>query len=358
MSEIILTIDGIDPILLYGEKNSKLNLVKKAFPELVITSRGNNLKIVGEKKHAQKAKGTFEKMVRLIKEHHELTNHTLEDILNGENPFDTKISSSDLSSIIVTGRNGKPIKAKTVNQKRLFEASENNDIVFAIGPAGTGKTYTAVALAVRALKNRLVKKIIMTRPAVEAGENLGFLPGDLKDKVDPYLRPLYDALDDLFPADKLAHFMTTRVIEVAPLAFMRGRTLDNAFIILDEAQNATTMQLKMFLTRLGPNAKCIITGDISQIDLPYNQRSGLSHSINILDGTEGIVAVQLTADDVVRHRLVKEIIRAYSKDSEKRRAMREEKKNGRISDRSKREERPHRDERRNRDERFKNEEEE
>ena len=322
MSEIVLTIDGVDPVDLYGEKNSKLNLVKNAFPELIITSRGENLKIKGEKKLAQKAKGTIEKMVRLLKEQHELTVHTITDLLNGENPFNTKISNGDKSSFIVMGRSGKAIKAKTVNQKHLFEASEENDVVFAIGPAGTGKTYTAVAIAVRALKNRLVKKIVLTRPAVEAGENLGFLPGDLKDKVDPYLRPLYDALDDLFPADKLEHFMNSRVIEIAPLAFMRGRTLDNAFIILDEAQNATTMQLKMFLTRLGPSAKCIITGDISQIDLPYNQRSGLRHAINILDDTNGIKAVYLTAEDVVRHRLVKEIIKAYSHDDEQRRARR------------------------------------
>ena len=325
MSEINLTIEGVDPVALYGEKNNKLNLIKKAFPETRITSRGNKLKIAGEKKAAQQAKETFEKMIRMLKEHDELSTETIKDMLNGNNPFKAKISKGDTSSTIVNGRNGKPIKAKTVNQKKLFESSETNDIVFAIGPAGTGKTYTAVAIAVRALKNKLVKKIILTRPAVEAGENLGFLPGDLKDKVDPYLRPLYDALDDMFPAEKQEHFMATRVIEVAPLAFMRGRTLDNAFIILDEAQNASSMQLKMFLTRLGPSAKCIITGDISQIDLPHNQRSGLKHSINILGDTEGIGVVYLTTEDVVRHRLVKEIIIAYSKADEKRKAEKEAK---------------------------------
>lgn len=323
MSEINLSIDGVDPVALYGEKNSKLNLIKKAFPQIRITSRGSKLKLEGEKKITQEVKDTFEKMLRMLKEHDELSTQTVKDMLNGNNPFEVKISRGDASSTIVNGRNGKPIKAKTVNQKKLFESAETNDIVFAIGPAGTGKTYTAVAIAVRALKNKLVKKIILTRPAVEAGENLGFLPGDLKDKVDPYLRPLYDALDDMFPPEKLEHFMTNRIIEIAPLAFMRGRTLDNAFIILDEAQNASSMQLKMFLTRLGPSAKCIITGDISQIDLPHNQRSGLKHSINILEDTEGIGVVYLTVDDVVRHRLVKEIIIAYSKADERRKAEKE-----------------------------------
>jgi phosphate starvation-inducible PhoH-like protein len=203
------------------------------------------------------------------------------------------------------------------------EVCETNDIVFAIGPAGTGKTYTAVAIAVRALKNKLVKKIVLTRPAVEAGENLGFLPGDLKEKVDPYLRPLYDALDDMLPMDKLQFFMDNRVIEIAPLAFMRGRTLDNAYIILDEAQNATPLQLKMFLTRLGPSAKCIITGDLSQIDLPHHQKSGLRQSMEILDGVSGIAVLALTAEDVVRHRLVKEIIKAYDKIEGEERAKRE-----------------------------------
>jgi phosphate starvation-inducible PhoH-like protein len=199
----------------------------------------------------------------------------------------------------------------------LVESSEENDILFAIGPAGTGKTYTAVALAVRALKNKSVKKIILTRPAVEAGENLGFLPGDLKEKIDPYLRPLYDALDDMIPPDKLVYFMQNRIIEVAPLAYMRGRTLDNAFMILDEAQNATTLQLKMFLTRIGPSAQCIITGDMTQIDLPKNQQSGLKKTMQILDGIKGIGMVHLSGDDVVRHRLVKDIIKAFDKESEK-----------------------------------------
>lgn len=218
------------------------------------------------------------------------------------------------NDVLVFGPNGKTVRARTANQKRLVQMAEKNDIVFAIGPAGTGKTYTAVALAVRALKNKNVKKIILTRPAVEAGENLGFLPGDLKEKIDPYLRPLYDALDDMIPADKLGYYMSTRTIEIAPLAYMRGRTLDNAFIILDEAQNSTDLQLKMFLTRIGANAKAIITGDITQVDLPRNQRSGLQKATRILKNIDGIAHIELDEDDVVRHRLVKHILRAYDKE--------------------------------------------
>lgn len=334
MSEIILTIKGIDPLELYGEKNIKLNLFRQAFPNITITSRGDSIKISGDKKEAQNAKGKFEMMVRLLKEQHELSLETIKDLLNGNNPFDSRISHGDTNNTtIVHGRGGKPIKPKTKNQKRLVEASEANDIVFALGPAGTGKTYTAVALAVRALKNRLVKKIILTRPAVEAGENLGFLPGDLKDKVDPYLRPLYDALDDMLPLEKLNFFMTNRVIEVAPLAFMRGRTLDNAFIILDEAQNATPTQLKMFLTRIGPSAKCIITGDLSQIDLPYNQKSGLRQSLPMLEQIDGIESVYLSAEDVVRHRLVKEIIKAYDRFGEAQKARRDAERDARDKER-------------------------
>lgn len=331
MSEIILTVDGVDLVELYGEHNAKLNLLRKAFPEVVMTSRGSSLKLSGDKKHTQKAKSKFELMVRLLKEHEELPLQMVQDLMAGNNPFESKLGSSSRGNkTILYGRNGKQIKAKTRNQKKLIEASEDNDIVFAVGPAGTGKTYTAVALAVKALKNRMVKKIILTRPAVEAGESLGFLPGDLKEKIDPYLRPLYDALDDMLPAEKLQQFMATRVIEIAPLAFMRGRTLDNAFIILDEAQNCSTMQLKMFLTRLGPSAKCIITGDLSQVDLPFHQKSGLRRAIDLLEHLEGIEAIYLDAEDVVRHRLVKEIIRAYERSDEEMRRRREsrEKENG------------------------------
>lgn len=319
MSDIILTIDGVDQVELQGEQNSKLNLVKEAYPEIVITSRGSTIKLTGEKKFTQKAKSNIEAMIRVIKSSQTLTHQLVKDILTGGSPHEHLLSSDHSNSVIVHGRNGQPIKAKTVNQKKLVDSAMKNDIVFAIGPAGTGKTYTAVALASRALKERLVKKIILTRPAVEAGESLGFLPGDLKDKVDPYLRPLYDALDDMFPTEKLNYFMTTRVIEVAPLAYMRGRTLDHAFVILDEAQNTTPSQLKMFLTRLGPNAKCIITGDLTQIDLPRNQKSGLINALDILRDIEGISRVNLTTEDVVRHRLVKQIIKAYDAESERNR---------------------------------------
>jgi phosphate starvation-inducible PhoH-like protein len=322
LSEIILTIEGVDPVALYGENNVKLNLLKEAFPEISITARGNNLKLSGEKKYTQKAKARVEQMVRLLKENNELNKQTVEDLLHGKNPFSARISNGLQNITILHGRGGKQIKAKTYNQRKLIQASEENDVVFAVGPAGTGKTYTAVALAVRALKNRTVKKIILTRPAVEAGESLGFLPGDLKEKVDPYLRPLYDALDDMLPIEKLDYFMQNRIIEIAPLAFMRGRTLDNAFIILDEAQNCTTMQLRMFLTRLGPSAKCIVTGDLSQVDLPRSVRSGLRHGIEILSNLKGISTVRLDAEDVVRHRLVKEIIRAFERSDERRKQER------------------------------------
>ena len=288
MSEIILTIEGVDPVELYGENNIKLNLLRRAFPDVSITARGDNLKIMGEKKHTQAAKGKFEQMVRLLKQRKELPTQMVEELLldNG-NPFINHVNGKDIK-VLVHGTRGKAIRAKTKNQQLLVNASEANDVVFAVGPAGTGKTYTAVALAVRALKHKMVKKIILTRPAVEAGESLGFLPGDLKEKIDPYLRPLYDALDDMIPPEKLKHFMETRVIEIAPLAYMRGRTLDNAFIILDEAQNSTSLQIKMFLTRLGPSAKAIITGDLSQVDLPRNVSSGLRKASSILKGIEGI----------------------------------------------------------------------
>lgn len=327
MSEINLTISDIDLLELYGDNNAYLNLIRAASPSISITARGNNLKLVGDKKETQKLKAKFEIMVRMLKEKHELTAQIVEDLLNDNNPFEHRLSASDKNNLtIVHGKKGTPIKAKTVNQKKLVNASETNDIVFAVGPAGTGKTYTAVALAVRALKNRVVKKIILTRPAVEAGENLGFLPGDLKDKVDPFLRPLYDALYDMLPADKIEHFIGNRTIEIAPLAFMRGRTLNDAFIILDEAQNCTSMQIKMFLTRLGPSAKCIITGDLSQIDLPRSVTSGLKMAINVLHDVKGISMIRLSSEDVVRHRLVKEIIIAYDKAELERQERNEQKK--------------------------------
>ena len=310
-SEIVLNIENIDPLLFYGENNVKINLLKKAFPELTITSRGNQIKLIGDKKDSQEAKSKIEWMVKILRDTKELSVHAVEDLLQGVNPYSNKIAPSENKKVILHGRDGKSIYAKTKNQQILVDAVENSDITFVIGPAGTGKTYTAVALAVRALKNKEVKKIILTRPAVEAGESLGFLPGDLKEKIDPYLRPLYDALDDMIPAERLTQFMESRVIEIAPLAFMRGRTLDNAYIILDEAQNCTPVQLKMFLTRLGPSAKAIITGDLTQIDLPYHQKSGLKDATYRLQNIHGIKTVYLSREDVVRHRLVKEILKAY-----------------------------------------------
>ena len=307
-----MSIEGLDALELFGAKDAKLNIVKQAFPEVTISHRGTSLKISGDKKLSQRVKDKIETMIRLLKDNEELSSNTIQNIIHDFNPYHHISSRRNSGNVIVFGNGGKKITARTRNQKRLVDLSEGNDIVFAIGPAGTGKTYTAVALAVRALKNRLVKKIILTRPAVEAGESLGFLPGDLKEKIDPYLRPLYDALDDMLPSEKLEQFMTNRTIEVAPLAFMRGRTLDNAFIILDEAQNTTSMQLKMFLTRLGPNAQCIITGDLSQVDLPRSQKSGLRDATELLGNLEGIATVYLGAEDVVRHRLVKAIVEAYA----------------------------------------------
>jgi phosphate starvation-inducible PhoH-like protein len=311
-SEINLNIDGIDPLKLYGENDNKLKIIKRVYPEVKIVTRGTQIKIEGEKQECQEVKAKIEIMMRMLKENHDLTTQTVEDLLNGSNHLENRIADVASNNVIVYAKDGRPIKAKTLNQKKLVDSSMKNDIVFAIGPAGTGKTYTAVAMAVAALKNKVVKKIILTRPAVEAGESLGFLPGDLKDKVDPYLRPLYDALEDMLPMDKLKFFMENNVIEVAPLAFMRGRTLDNSFIILDEAQNCTSPQLKMFLTRLGPNAKCIITGDLTQIDLPPSQSSGLRRALDLLKSVDGIGTVYLSEEDVVRHRLVKEIVKRYN----------------------------------------------
>ncbi|MBK9270621.1 MAG: PhoH family protein [Saprospiraceae bacterium] len=324
-SEIILNIENIDPLDLLGENNSKLNILRKAYPDILISSRGSQLKISGRKKDTQEVKDKVETMVRLIRDHKELTAQTIEDLIQGTNPYQQQSTYQDNRHILLHGREGKTIYAKTKNQLLMVQAVEENDVVFAIGPAGTGKTYTAVALAVRALKNKFVKKIILTRPAVEAGENLGFLPGDLKEKIDPYLRPLYDALDDMIPAEKLEQYIQNRVIEIAPLAFMRGRTLDNAFIILDEAQNSSTLQMKMFLTRLGPTAKCIITGDLSQIDLHYRQISGLKQAANILGKIRGITTVHLSVDDVVRHRLVKDILRAYDELNQRKELSKSEK---------------------------------
>jgi phosphate starvation-inducible PhoH-like protein len=308
----------------YGYNDANINIIRKTFADLSLHARGNVIKITGDKKRSQECKTKLETMAKMLKELGKLDAHAIQDMLNGGNPFESDMRKES-QNIIVYGINGKPITPRTRNQKRLVQLSEDNDLVFALGPAGTGKTYTAVALAVRAHKLGRVRKIILTRPAVEAGENLGFLPGDLKDKIDPYLRPLYDALDEMIPSDKLNQYMQSRIIEVAPLAFMRGRTLDNAFIILDEAQNCTEMQLKMFLTRLGPSAKCIVTGDLSQIDLPPSQRSGLFRTIDMLSNVDGIGILHLESSDVVRHRLVRVIVEAFDKaDAERKEQQKNE----------------------------------
>ena len=318
MTETIINLETVNPIEFFGVNNGKLDLLKKKFPLLKILSRGTQIKLSGAPEQIENAKEKIELLVQYLERNGHVSENYFEQILGGDDAetVDNFIERNP-NDVLVFGPNGKSVRARTANQKKMVSMSEKNDIMFAIGPAGTGKTYTAVALAVRALKNKMVKKIILTRPAVEAGESLGFLPGDLKEKIDPYLRPLYDALDDMIPADKLGYYMQTRVIEIAPLAYMRGRTLDNAFILLDEAQNATELQLKMFLTRIGANAKAIITGDLTQVDLPRNQRSGLDKAVRILKNIDGIAHVELDEEDVVRHRLVKAIIKAYDRDKER-----------------------------------------
>lgn len=317
MTETIINLDSVNPIEFFGVNNGKLDLLKKRFPLLKILNRGTQLKLSGASEQIELAKEKIELLIQYLERNGNVSHNYFEQILGGDDTESVDhFVENNPHEVLVFGPNGKSVRARTQNQKRMVTQAEKNDIIFAIGPAGTGKTYTAVALAVRALKNKMVKKIILTRPAVEAGESLGFLPGDLKEKIDPYLRPLYDALDDMIPADKLGYYMSTRVIEIAPLAYMRGRTLDNAFIILDEAQNTTDLQIKMFLTRIGANAKAIITGDMSQIDLPKNQKSGLEKATRILKNIDGIAHIELDEEDVVRHRLVKAIIRAYEKEKD------------------------------------------
>jgi phosphate starvation-inducible PhoH-like protein len=325
LTETIISLETVNPIEFFGVNNGKLDILKKKFPLLKILSRGTQLKLSGSPEQVEGAKEKIELIVQYLQRNGHMSENYFEQILGGDDAETVDhFVDRNPNEILVFGPNGKTVRARTVNQKRLVQVAEKNDVVFAIGPAGTGKTYTAVALAVRALKNKMVKKIILTRPAVEAGESLGFLPGDLKEKIDPYLRPLYDALDDMIPADKLGYYMSTRVIEIAPLAYMRGRTLDNAFIILDEAQNATDLQIKMFLTRIGANAKAIITGDLTQIDLPKNQRSGLDKASRILRNIDGIAHIELDEEDVVRHRLVKAIIKAYDRDHKAEQEWKEE----------------------------------
>jgi len=298
----------------YGINDQNIELLRKRFPSLKIIARGNELKLIGEEDLVVQADSLVQEMIDVFEKKGRLDTNFVSDLLVGRSGKPSAETSGLESDIIVYGQHGLVVKAKTPGQRRLVASCQKNDITFAIGPAGTGKTYTAVALAVRALKNREIRRIILTRPAVEAGENLGFLPGDLKEKIDPYLRPLYDALMDMIPGEKLQSFIANGTIEVAPLAFMRGRTLDNAYVILDEAQNATQSQLKMFLTRMGPSAKMVVTGDVTQIDLPKNTPSGLVQGLSLLNGIEGIGFVFLDGADVIRHRLVRDIIDAYKKE--------------------------------------------
>ena len=319
MNELNLTIENLNPLIMWGANNELFEILKKHFPKIKIVARGNDVKVLGDESELKTFNLKFLDIVTHVDKFQSLNNNDLEQILgkmnsipkDGDQADNSKAAGNIGSEPIVFGPNGIVVKARTANQRRMVESIVKNDIIFAIGPAGTGKTYTAVALAVRALKNKEIKRIILTRPAVEAGENLGFLPGDLKEKIDPYLRPLYDALDDMIPVEKLKTMLESRIIEIAPLAFMRGRTLDNCFVILDEAQNATDMQLKMFLTRMGPTAKFIVTGDITQIDLPRKQHSGLHTGLRILTDIKGIDIIYLNGDDVVRHKLVKSILKAY-----------------------------------------------
>ena len=311
--EKIFSLEEIDYTRFWGDNDKILDFVRILFPKLKLIARGEMLKVVGSTEDIDHFDGKLQAMKTYYDKVGRLNENVIMQIF--ENGGSTPEAETN-EEILVHGRNGLLIKARTPNQKRLVEAVKENDMVFAIGPAGTGKTYTAVALAVRALKNKEIRRIILTRPAVEAGENLGFLPGDLRDKLDPYLQPLYDALRDMRPQQKLLSYWEDNTIEIAPLAFMRGRTLDNAFVILDEAQNATSSQLKMFLTRMGRNAKFVITGDITQIDLPRHQQSGLVQAMHILDGISGISFINLDNSDVIRHKLVTKIIRAYERNTD------------------------------------------
>lgn len=314
MIERIIIIDNVDPVSFYGINNCNMQLIHNLFPKLRMAARGQIIKVIGDPEEAAR----FEKKIKELEEYcvkyNKLTEEVILDIVRGQAPKELK-----QDDVIIYGINGKPISGRTPNQQLLVETFVKNDLTFALGPAGTGKTYVAIALAVRALKNREVRKIILSRPAVEAGEKLGFLPGDMKDKIDPYLQPLYDALEDMIPAVKLKEYMESNVIQIAPLAFMRGRTLNDAIIVLDEAQNTTTHQIKMFLTRLGMNAKMIITGDITQIDLPRSVNSGLVQALKVLKGVPGIGMVEFGKKDIVRHQLVQRIVEAYQRwDDEKK----------------------------------------
>ena len=309
MAEKILHLETVDPLDLYGVQCSRLDILKRAFPKIQIVARGHDVKVLGDEQQIVDFEDKFRQVVHFLDTFNRLSDDDLVQILNNQQQHQTDVPDD----LIVFGNNGRAIRARSANQQLMVNAIETNDMLFATGPAGSGKTYTAIALAVRALRNREVRRLVLSRPAVEAGERLGFLPGDLKEKIDPYLQPLYDALNDMIPAKKLESLLEEGVIQIAPLAFMRGRTLDNAFVILDEAQNTTLPQMKMFLTRMGMNSKFIITGDITQIDLPRTQDSGLIQAARLLRGIEGISFVELNDSDIVRHRLVKEIVRAFDR---------------------------------------------
>lgn len=310
MIEKQISLEGIDPTSLYGVHNRHLNTINSAFTQVKIIARGHELKVIGEETRILEFEKIILKIIDFVRNHNELTEEDLSLLLEDKSQ-ELIVEGNGKNEVLVYGNNGKPIKARTINQKILVRDSIDNDIVLAVGPAGTGKTYTTIALAVKALKNREVRKIILTRPAVEAGEHLGFLPGDVREKLDPYLQPLYDALRDMIPPKKLGDYIEDQTIQIAPIAFMRGRTLENAFVVMDEAQNATSNQMKMFLTRMGVNSKFIVTGDVTQIDLPRKSDSGLVLAMKVLKGIEGISIVMFDERDIVRHKLVKDIVRAY-----------------------------------------------
>ncbi len=314
MIEDIIDINPKDLVDIYGINNENIELLKRSFPHLRITARGDQIRVMGQEEQIEEFRDLFSLFLRLYEKYGRITENDIVNLIDDKEHFRQTLESGEKrEDIILHGRDGRIIRARTPNQIKMVKSIAANDMIFAIGPAGTGKTYTAVALAVRALKDKEIRRIVLTRPAVEAGENLGFLPGDLRDKLDPYLQPLYDALRDMIPPQRLLSYIEDKTIEIAPLAFMRGRTLDNAYVILDEAQNATSTQLKMFLTRMGNNAKFLITGDITQIDLPRHQSSGLLQATHILRDIKGIDIIQLDTRDVVRHRLVTSVINAYEK---------------------------------------------
>ena len=321
MIEKLIDLEDIDPVIFYGANNANMQLIKALYPKLRIVARGNVIKVLGDEEEMCAFEENITKLEKYCAEYNSLKEEVIIDIIKGNAP-----QAEKSGNVIVFSVTGKPIIPRSENQLKLVEAFAKNDMLFAIGPAGSGKTYTAIALAVRALKNKEIKKIILSRPAVEAGEKLGFLPGDMKDKIDPYLQPLYDALQDMIPATKLKEYMELNIIQIAPLAFMRGRTLNDAVVILDEAQNTTTQQIKMFLTRMGMNTKMIVTGDMTQIDLPSSQTSGLVQALRILKGVKGISFVELNKKDIVRHKLVTQIVEAYEKFDKEAKAERERRK--------------------------------